>query len=299
MNDLNSGPLHLNPEGDDVYTGSIFGVSLRLEVLGNVDPEPTGEVDIVSDVIMPLGLGRTYTVAHWRYRGLDEGSTLAELSFVLETRGLAMSIYANLRRHHIDVYLERLLQHVYNAASMSANVEKHAEKISSIDHVQRIREYHRLIEKLGSNTASIATTGGDESTSAIPDHRPWLGELTELTSLYQRYQGKAMEIEEELIRIRDTRDSVATLLIARRMLELIASRVCEERLNRKRGTEPLASVIDKLNRGNCIPEYVITSMNNLNRLSLFGAHPKEFSPRQVREALMAMCSILEWYVRYE
>ena len=40
------------------------------------------------------------------------------------------------------------------------------------------------------------------------------------------------------------------------------------------------------------------TMQNLNRLGSYGAHPKDFSPRQVREALIGLCSIVEWYVKW-
>lgn len=297
MNDLTKGPLRISYKGDDKYKGSIFGVYIKLEVLGNIDPEPEGEVDIVSDVVMPMSLGKTYTVAHWRYRALDNISTLAEIAFALETRGPIMSLYALVRKRNIDSYLDTLFKRHALAAQCILDKSDKLDNLLTSDQLQRIMEFRKLV---GEDLLSV-TDSSYESVkhSEIEDSRPWVGELTELTSLYQKYQGRAMEIEEELIRIRDTRDSVATLLTARRMLELIVARVCKSKLNRKRGSEPLTGVIDKLRRGDYVPEYIITSMNNLNRLSLFGAHPKKFTTRQVREALMAMCSILEWYVENE
>jgi hypothetical protein len=130
----------------------------------------------------------------------------------------------------------------------------------------------------------------------LHDRQAWHPELVELTGLYERVQGKATLIENELIRIRETRDAVATLLVARRMLEVIVTQICEEKLNRTRGNEPLAGILGKIGHEHVMPEYVITSMENLNRLSTYGAHPKDFSPIQVREALLALCSIMEWYV---
>lgn len=153
----------------------------------------------------------------------------------------------------------------------------------------------------GSAVPEVASSGdgrtGQSSTPLATDHdRMWDAELRELSGLYNGFRGKADSLAVELERIKDARDAVATLLIARRMLELIVSRLAEMMLQRPRGSEPLAGLIDKLDRLESIPDYVCTSMRNLNGLSTYGAHPKVFSPRQVREALIALCSILEWHV---
>jgi hypothetical protein len=131
---------------------------------------------------------------------------------------------------------------------------------------------------------------------ASDQDRMWDAELRELSGLYKGFSGKADSLAVELERIKDARDAVATLLIARRMLEVIVSQLVEAMLKRPRGSEPLAGLIDKLDRIESIPDYVCTSMRNLNSLSTYGAHPKVFSPRQVREALIALCSIMEWHV---
>jgi hypothetical protein len=136
------------------------------------------------------------------------------------------------------------------------------------------------------------------ATEVVRTKPPWDSELSELIELHQSCHGRAGKLESELARIRETQDAVATLLIARRMLEVVVTHVCQRGLDRSRGTEPLSAVIDKIAREGCTPEYVMTSMVNLNRLSTYGAHPKDFSTRQVREALIALCSIVEWYAQY-
>ncbi len=45
-----------------------------------------------------------------------------------------------------------------------------------------------------------------------------------------------------------------------------------------------------------VPEYIIVSMRNLNRLGTFGAHPKPFSSQQVREAFIALTTTVDWYI---
>jgi TolB-like protein/tetratricopeptide (TPR) repeat protein len=39
-------------------------------------------------------------------------------------------------------------------------------------------------------------------------------------------------------------------------------------------------------------------MQNLNSLSTFGTHPKDFDPRQVKPVLLDLATVLEWYMRY-
>jgi hypothetical protein len=40
-------------------------------------------------------------------------------------------------------------------------------------------------------------------------------------------------------------------------------------------------------------------MQNLNTLSTFGAHPKEFDPEQVRPVLINLTTIIKWYLKYK
>ncbi len=47
-----------------------------------------------------------------------------------------------------------------------------------------------------------------------------------------------------------------------------------------------------------MPSHIITSMLNLNSISTYGAHPKEFDPRQVRTVLINLVTIIDWYIKY-
>jgi TolB-like protein len=88
------------------------------------------------------------------------------------------------------------------------------------------------------------------------------------------------------------------MLYSRRCLEVIITDLCECELKRPRKTEPLKGIIDKLNKEEKIPSYIITSMHSLNSLSTYGAHPKDFDPEQVKPVLNNLAIILKWYLKY-
>ena len=121
-------------------------------------------------------------------------------------------------------------------------------------------------------------------------------EIKELESYVAVLKGKISRLEKELNGLIRAVDDISVLIYARRVMEVIVIDICENRLKRDRGTEPLERIIDKLNKDKIIPVHVIVSMKNLNRISTFGAHPKDFSERQVREALIALTTVMEWYV---
>lgn len=296
MTTLNKAPLFLSAEGENRFRGKIYGVTVNMEVLGEREPTPSGEINIVSDVRMPFKLGRTHTVAHYRYRLVDTDMTAVDLQMELETTGIIMSIYAALRRRNIDAYLNRVLSDNERAAVLIQENDSSLNELLSEEQLTRIASFRATYgEKLKKETDSQENL---KPQPHVQDKPLWDTELSELSQLYTKFYGQESGLENELNRIRETRDAVAALLIARRMLEVVVTHVCRRNLQRERGTEPLGRVIEKITRAGCIPEYVTTSMANLNRLSTYGAHPKEFSPRQVREALMALCSIIEWYAKY-
>lgn len=74
--------------------------------------------------------------------------------------------------------------------------------------------------------------------------------------------------------------------------------LCETELNRPRGTEPLKGIIDKLNKEEKVPHNIIVSMLNLNSLSAFGAHPKDFDLRQVKPVISDLTTIIDWYLKH-
>ena len=89
------------------------------------------------------------------------------------------------------------------------------------------------------------------------------------------------------------------MLYSRRCLEVMITDLCEIELNRPRKTEPLKGIIDKLNKEEKVPAHIITSMDHLNSLSTYGAHPKEFDPEQVKPVLNNLTTIIKWYLKYK
>jgi len=88
------------------------------------------------------------------------------------------------------------------------------------------------------------------------------------------------------------------LVYARRCLEVIITDLSERELKRPRGTEPLKGIIDRLNKEEKIPYNITVSMQNLNSLSTFGAHPKDFDPRQVKPVILDLTTVVDWYLKY-
>ena len=127
----------------------------------------------------------------------------------------------------------------------------------------------------------------------------WSAEIRELEKLYESLKGWFPDLEKELEQLVRTEDANVIMLYSRRCLEVIITNLCESELNRPRKTEPLKGIIDKLNREEKVPPYIITSMDHLNSLSTFGAHPKEFDPRQVNPVLNNLITVIEWYLKYK
>jgi TolB-like protein/Tfp pilus assembly protein PilF len=127
----------------------------------------------------------------------------------------------------------------------------------------------------------------------------WFAEIKELESLYTSIKGRFPELEKDLEHLIKTDDENVALLYSRRCLEIIITDLCESELNRPRKTEPLKGIIDKLHREEKVPSHIITSMDHLNSLSTYGAHPKEFDPEQVKPVLFNLITIIKWYLKYK
>ena len=126
----------------------------------------------------------------------------------------------------------------------------------------------------------------------------WSAEIKEIKKFVVSIRGRYPDLEKELENLIGTEDDNVALLYARRCLEVIITDLCEKELGRPRKTEPLKGIIDKLNQVGCVPSHIITSMLNLNSLSAFGTHPKEYNPQMVRPALINLATIIEWYDKY-
>jgi TolB-like protein/Tfp pilus assembly protein PilF len=127
----------------------------------------------------------------------------------------------------------------------------------------------------------------------------WSAEIKELESYSTSIKGRFPELEKELERLVKADDENMVLLYSRRCLEVIITDLCESELKRPRGTEPLKGIIDKLSHEKKVPSNIIASMEGLNTLSTFGAHPKDFDPEQVRPILLNLATIIKWYLKYK
>jgi len=126
----------------------------------------------------------------------------------------------------------------------------------------------------------------------------WTAEIKELEKLNEPISGRLPGLEKEMGQLLKTGDENVAMLYSRRCLEIIVTDLCESELKRPRKTEPLKGIIDKLNKEEKVPSYIITSMHSLNSLSTYGAHPKDFDPEQVKPALSNLSIIMKWYLRY-
>jgi TolB-like protein len=124
----------------------------------------------------------------------------------------------------------------------------------------------------------------------------WSAEIKELERLNASLAGHSPLLEKEMGLLLKTEDENVAMLYSRRCLEVIVTDLCETELNRPRKTEPLKGIIDKLNKEEKVPSYIVTSMHGLNSLSTYGAHPKDFDPDQVKPALNNLAIIMKWYL---
>jgi TolB-like protein len=127
----------------------------------------------------------------------------------------------------------------------------------------------------------------------------WSSEIKELEKLSESLKGQLPDLEKELGRLIKADDENMILLYSRRCLEVIITDLCECELKRPRKTEPLKGIIDKLHKEGKVPSNIITSMDHLNSLSAYGAHPKDFDPEQVKPVLVNLDIIIKWYLKYK
>ncbi|EGV27678.1 TIR protein [Thiorhodococcus drewsii AZ1] len=127
------------------------------------------------------------------------------------------------------------------------------------------------------------------------DH-DWMTECRDLQLYCERLRGRTPALAEEVeatVKLLD-HDLGASLVRARRALEVIVIELCECQLERERGTEPL----DKLLTGfkKIVPDSPLAAMVYLNKLGNLGAHPKPIRDKDVRQALAALARVLDWYL---
>ena len=127
----------------------------------------------------------------------------------------------------------------------------------------------------------------------------WSAEIKELETLNTSIKGTFPELKKELEQLIETKDANIILVYSRRCLEVIITDLCEKELKRPRKTEPLKGIIDKLSHEEKVPSHIIVSMQYLNSLSTFGAHPKDFDSEQIKPVLSNLIIIIKWYLKYK
>ncbi len=127
----------------------------------------------------------------------------------------------------------------------------------------------------------------------------WTSEIKEIENLYESLKGQLPDLEKELEQLIQTTDVNVIMLYSRRCLEVIITDLCECELKRPRKTEPLKGIIDKLHKEEKVPSNIITSMDHLNSLSAYGAHPKDYDPEQVKPVLNNLSTIIKWYFKFK
>lgn len=127
----------------------------------------------------------------------------------------------------------------------------------------------------------------------------WANEIKDLDKLYLAFKEDLPDIVREMEQLIRTDDANVVMLYSRRCLEVIVTDLCETELHRPRKTEPLKGIIDKLNSEEKVPSHIVASMQSLNSMATFGAHPKDFDPEQVKPVLNNLAIVIKWYLKYK
>jgi TolB-like protein len=127
----------------------------------------------------------------------------------------------------------------------------------------------------------------------------WTTEINEIGRIHDNFKGQLPGLEKELEQLIRFDDPNVLMLYSRRCLEVIITDLCECELQRRRKTEPMKGIIDKLNKEEKVPSHIITSMHSLNSLSTYGAHPKDFDPEQVKPVMNNLAIVVKWYLKYK
>ena len=136
MTTLTRAPLAITRTDEGRYSGKVFGVKITMETIRHENLGTKGSIRILADVRLPLGLGRTYTVATHRYFAIDDHTTSVDLDLSMELTRL-MRVYVWFRRGAVDVYLNRLCSDIEQAAQMLESCDDRS--LGLLDEEQRAR----------------------------------------------------------------------------------------------------------------------------------------------------------------
>ena len=107
MSTISDGPLKLARTGEGKLNGTIFVFALRLEHLDVKLTDGKCWHRLMADVRMPMGLGRTYTIAKNTYCRIDSQTTSLDMDLEAEVSGI-MRLCLNVLWNRIDGYLNRI-----------------------------------------------------------------------------------------------------------------------------------------------------------------------------------------------
>jgi hypothetical protein len=125
--------------------------------------------------------------------------------------------------------------------------------------------------------------------------RPWEVERRELLVYREWCPTRSVDLAREFNQLLNAREETSALVCSRRVLEVIATDLCEKMLGRDRGTEELHSILLKLKNQPVLPRDVVTSMMTLKERGNLGAHPHPFTIEQIRGAFLELVTIFRWY----
>ena len=139
---LNKAPLSVHLTGPGQYSGKAFGVKIKIEQLEKDITESQGYVRSLSDVRLPFGLGRTYTIASHTYYTIDNKTTSLDLQFKLETNGM-MRLYLWMRKGSVLSYIDQICSDIENAAEMLETEDEKVNIILNEEQLDRVRKFQK------------------------------------------------------------------------------------------------------------------------------------------------------------
>ena len=154
---LDHTPLQVKNTGTDKYDGKIFGIRLQMQYLSRQRSNKQGCIKILSDIRLPLSLGRTYATTSFTYYAIDCETTFLELEMEMEAVGL-MCIYAKMRRKCIKDYIDHICAGIETAAQLLALDDNCVNTILNESQKSRVAEYRNKVVKMPPFSSSISST---------------------------------------------------------------------------------------------------------------------------------------------
>jgi len=140
---LSGSPLQAHRIAEAAYEGRIFGIRVHAEILGHEVAGRKGIVQILADARLPIGLGRTYTIAKYTYTAIDDTTTSLDFDFSVELTGL-MAAYVFCTRSRCDAYLDRVCIDIEKAARVVAGQDT-SQNFLTKEQQQRIADFRQSV----------------------------------------------------------------------------------------------------------------------------------------------------------